>query len=238
MKSWKTRNGYNVMCVLPGRSNVFLITYSGKNVLVDTSTGRNASRLRRALRNHGTDNIDYLILTHTHHDHAGNAKMIREDFGARVIVNELEKDFLLLGKTKIPAGTNFFTRFLTNSLVPTFNIVLSYTPCQFDILISDTFSLSGSGLNIEVIHTPGHSSGSQSVIIDNEIVLTGDTIFGIILRSIFPPFADDVPVLIKSWKRLIETGCKVFLPSHGSMRSLEDVGNMYKKYKSKVVQQE
>lgn len=39
--------------------------------------------------------------------------------------------------------------------------------------------------------------------------------FGIFPNSIFPPFADDIQGLLKSWKKLLETNCSVFLPGHG-----------------------
>ena len=30
-----------------------------------------------------------------------------------------------------------------------------------------------------------------------------------------PPFADDVGQLVESWRHLLETECRVFLPGHG-----------------------
>jgi len=67
-----------------------------------------------------------------------------------------------------------------------------------------------------LLHTPGHTPGSISVIIDNEIAIVGDTMFGVFWWSVYPPFASNPDKLIDSWEKLLETRCRIFLPSHGS----------------------
>jgi glyoxylase-like metal-dependent hydrolase (beta-lactamase superfamily II) len=44
-----------------------------------------------------------------------------------------------------------------------------------------------------------------SIIIDDEIAIVGDAMVGTIPDSIYPPFADDKKLLIKSWKKLLKT---------------------------------
>ena len=77
MKSWTTKNGYKITRILAGRSNVFLVEGKGKNILVDTSPGYKRSKLYSILQEMGISNLDYLILTHTHFDHAANAARVR-----------------------------------------------------------------------------------------------------------------------------------------------------------------
>ncbi|MBN2339447.1 MAG: Zn-dependent hydrolase, partial [Acidobacteria bacterium] len=72
------------------------------------------------------------------------------------------------------------------------------------------------GLNAYILHTPGHTSGSVSIIVEGEIALVGDAMFGILPGSVFPPFADDPGQLMASWGKLLDTGCSLFLPAHGS----------------------
>jgi hypothetical protein len=52
--------------------------------------------------------------------------------------------------------------------------------------------------------------------VDNEIAIVGDCMFGVFKSSVFPPVAEDPKEMIKSWGKLLETGCQVFIPSHGS----------------------
>lgn len=74
---------------------------------------------------------------------------------------------------------------------------------------------------VQLLYTPGHTLGSQSVIVENEIALVGDAMFGCFPGSIFPPFAQDTELLTQSWSHMIDTGCTVFLPSHGTGNTRE-----------------
>ena len=49
-------------------------------------------------------------------------------------------------------------------------------------LVDQYFDMKALGFNGYILHTPGHSPGSQSIIIDNEIALAGDSMFGIFPR--------------------------------------------------------
>jgi glyoxylase-like metal-dependent hydrolase (beta-lactamase superfamily II) len=64
------------------------------------------------------------------------------------------------------------------------------------------------------------------------VALVGDTVFGVFRGSVFPPFADDVGVLIESWDKLLKTGSKIFLPGHGVEKSRKELQNGYNKYKN------
>jgi glyoxylase-like metal-dependent hydrolase (beta-lactamase superfamily II) len=54
-------------------------------------------------------------------------------------------------------------------------------------------------------------------------------------NSIFPPFADDTEIMIKSWKKLLETNCKLFLPGHGKGISRELLEKQYSKHKNVII---
>jgi glyoxylase-like metal-dependent hydrolase (beta-lactamase superfamily II) len=47
------------------------------------------------------------------------------------------------------------------------------------------------------------------------VAVVGDNLFSIIPNRIFPPFVDDPKEMIQSWKKLVQTGCTIFLPGHG-----------------------
>jgi len=52
-------------------------------------------------------------------------------------------------------------------------------------------------------------------VIDDEIALVGDTLFSVLSFSVLHLWADDAPGMVKSWKKLLETPCTLFLPGHG-----------------------
>jgi glyoxylase-like metal-dependent hydrolase (beta-lactamase superfamily II) len=234
MKTWHTKSGYTIYCILAGRSNVFLLSGNGINILVDTSPGHKWNKLKRRIKELNISNIDLLILTHTHFDHAANAKKIRDEYGAKVIVNKLESDFLLKGENPMIHGTVMMLRSVVKILAPIILKKQNYEGCPSDILVDQQLDLKESGFNAYILHTPGHSPGSQSVIVDNEIALTGDALFGVFPGSVFPPFAADENELLKSWGKLLDTGCSIFLPSHGTADSKQLLIKDYNKRRMKI----
>jgi hydroxyacylglutathione hydrolase len=216
MKIRTTSQGYKVIRVIAGRSNVFLLTDGNKNILIDTGPGFMWKTLEMRLKQSGVNTIEYLILTHTHYDHAENAWKIREKYKAKVIVHRSEAEYLASGDNILPRGTNWFSRLLVRIFIKKFNSFAHYKPCNYDLLVDSFYDMKDLGFNSYILHTPGHTQGSLSVIIGNEIALVGDTMFGVFRGSVFPPFANDVTGLVKSWGDLLETGCHVFLTSHGS----------------------
>ena len=143
----------------------------------------------------------------------------RKNTEAKVIVHRSEGPFLARGESIIPRGTNLLGRLLIDRLGKNLAPRLTCPPCRADILVDDDFPLAEYGFNAHIMHTPGHSPGSQSVIVDDEIALVGDAMFGILPGSVFPPFAADVGQMIDSWGKLLATNCRLFLPvaRHGQL---------------------
>lgn len=234
MKKWVTKSGCKIVRILSGRSNVFLLTNGEKNILVDTSISLSWSKLQRRFERLNIKTIDYLILTHSHFDHTANANRIKEKYKSTVVIHMNDAPQLSKGETVIPRGAVIFTTLLVNTvsrLIP--NSLFRYDPCVPDIIVNSDIYLNNPGFNLFLMHTPGHTFGSMSLIIDDEIAIVGDTMFGVFSWSVYPPFADDCEMMIKSWKKLLETNCYIFLPSHGSAnkRSLVEkkFKNEYKK---------
>jgi glyoxylase-like metal-dependent hydrolase (beta-lactamase superfamily II) len=216
MKSWETKGGSRITRVLAGRSNVFLISMGDRNILVDTSPGSRWKKLDRRLGQLGVGRLDALVLTHAHYDHAGSAARLQEKYEAKVIAHIAEGPCLARGENNAIAGTNALARFILASFGKLFARRARYEPCRPDIQIDPAFDLREFGFKASVLHTPGHSPGSISVIVDDEIALVGDAMFGISPKSVFPPFAADAGQTIKSWGKLLATKCRLFLPAHGS----------------------
>jgi hypothetical protein len=72
MKTWTAKSGYKLIRVLAGRSNAFLLTDGVKNILIDTGPSYMWKWLKGRLDKLGVRQIDALILTHSHMDHAEN----------------------------------------------------------------------------------------------------------------------------------------------------------------------
>ncbi|MDP1620960.1 MAG: MBL fold metallo-hydrolase [Bacteroidales bacterium] len=212
MKTWVTSGGYEITRILFGRSNVFSVAGRSLRLLVDTGWSGDGTRLLKRLDRTGKP--DAVIMTHTHFDHAGNAARIKERFSAVFIVHETEKEFLESGDSPIPHGTIAWSRLL-------YNLGAEHVPQWFhvsgvnaDIVFRERYDLSSFGFNAYILHTPGHSAGSSSVVVENEIAIAGDLLAGMPV-SIYPAWGDDPPAIVRSWKKLLDTGCHIFLPAHG-----------------------
>ncbi|HPI18879.1 MAG TPA: MBL fold metallo-hydrolase [Candidatus Kapabacteria bacterium] len=229
MKIWKTKSGYEIYQLLSGRSNVFFLKAKGINILIDTSTKRYWKKLNVKLLRLEISKIDFLILTHSHHDHASNANRIKQYFGAKVIIHTEEATYLENGKNPLIKGTNFITKLIVSFGKSLFS-KMKYERCKPDILVEQQYDFEKKGLKAKIIHTPGHSVGSVSLIVDNEIAIVGDTLFGVFKNSVLPPYTSDNIEMLRSWKKLYETGCNYFLSGHGKEKSRKDLENSIKKY--------
>lgn len=224
-----TGKGTSVIRLTPARCNIFAVTRNERTILVDTGISFDRSRVELALERKKLI-PEAVILTHTHFDHAGNAAWLQYEYGAEVVVQEAENEMLAAGDMPIPRGTYPFTRGLVNigrKMQPAFR----YDPCVADHVFTDRFDLNRFGINGFVIHTPGHSPGGSTLIIDDTVAIAGDSVIGTMPGSPFPPFADDVSVLMETWKKIIDTGCRTILPGHGKPVSMEEMILEYNKRK-------
>jgi len=94
-----------------------------------------------------------------------------------------------------------------------------YEPCDYDLSVDSYFDLKSLSFTGYLMHTPGHTTGSMSLIVDNEIAIVGDCMFGVFKWSVFPPYAENAERMVQSWGKLLETNCSKFIPSHGTENS-------------------
>jgi len=213
MQTWMTTSGMRVVRMLFGRTNVYLIYGTVEPILVDSGWQGDRRRLLRLLHLHGRPG--QVVLTHTHFDHTANAWAVMQEFSPLFIVQEKEKAWLESGDSPLPMGTNKATRFLGklgSRQVPGWFRVKG-VPAGITFFSRYDFPDVPAG-ECYIMHTPGHSPGSSSVVVGNEVALVGDAMHGM-GRSAYPPWGNDPAGIMASWKMLLETGCHTFLPGHG-----------------------
>ncbi|MDP4278293.1 MAG: MBL fold metallo-hydrolase [Bacteroidota bacterium] len=231
MKTWESTAGDKIIQLLSGRSNAFLLLSGGKKVIIDTGPHRKWHKLVKHLAALNIHQLDYLVLTHAHFDHASNSNKLKQRYGVSVIIHKGEWSYLEKGMNPEVRGTVILYKQLLASVGKSLMKWLHYEPCKADLAVEDLFDMRNLGINACLMHTPGHTPGSISVIINDEIALVGDCLFGIFKSSVYPPVALDSKELIKSWGKLLETGCQIFLPSHGHEKTREQVLKEYDKMK-------
>lgn len=70
------------------------------------------------------------------------------------------------------------------------------------------------GETAELLETPGHTNDSMSILLDGAIAIVGDAMVNFFGKQ-YPPFADDEEAVKASWKKLLDTKCELYCPSHG-----------------------
>ena len=79
--SYKNETDENTLAVYVldvGQGDAVLLRMGEATMLIDTASASEEAALRTALLQHGVKRLDYLVLTHPHEDHIGNARSVLE----------------------------------------------------------------------------------------------------------------------------------------------------------------
>ena len=162
--------------------------------------------------------LRYIINTHGHWDHIGSARDMKQVTGAEIALHQREKDWLEKALKSQPPGATTFGRIVT-LIVKMFLPFVHIPATNVDIVLDDEgLSLSEYGIPGRIVHTPGHSPGSVSVLLETGDAFVGDLAMNIpLLRSSpgFPIFAEDMQQVKASWRRLLDEGVGTVYPAVG-----------------------
>jgi hydroxyacylglutathione hydrolase len=219
-----------------GHVNVYLVLNGDKSILIDAGIKGKAKKILDKVRASGCSpkDIALIIVTHTHYDHCGSLAELKSKTGAKILVHESEAINLEQGYTSMPKGTLMYTNVLSsvgNRILP--KKWTSFIPVKADIEVGDRYTLEDYGLEGEILHMPGHTSGSLCFVYEKDHVFVGDTVFHMRKNSAFPPFADDVQSLYRSWEKLLDGNYAYFYPGHGTPFRQDVLEKTYRKHKGK-----
>lgn len=214
----------------------FLIHRPGEALLVDPGNRGYHAKILETMDALGLEPgmLRLVILTHVHFDHAGAAGALREMTGCRIAVHRSEAERLRKGFTPVPAGTRWKARVLVALGRLASRRIMSFPGTEPDILTGEEMPLEPYGFPGRVIHTPGHTPGSQVVLMENGELLAGDTMIGLPGRALFPAFAEDPSALLRSWDLIHSLPVRIIHPAHGASvsfrRFLEEYPEAVRRY--------
>lgn len=165
--------------------------------------------------------IRLIVLSHGDFDHVGGAKKLKELTGAKIAIHEKDQKNLEEAIFHWPEGVTAWGRLSRFIFKPLVSKIGSFElqAVEADIALGDqSFSLEEYGISGRVIHTPGHTYGSVSILLDSGDALVGCLAHNrmpFVMKPGLPIYAMDLELLKKSWRVIIDQGAKYIYPSHG-----------------------
>ena len=185
----------NIINVGYDSTNYYLIEFKAGKLMVDCGWPGTLPKFMAELKRKGISikEIKYLLATHLHPDHAGVAQELKNQ-GIRLIVLECQTDFIA-PFAEFFKGKNFpYVPITQND-----NILLK--------LEDSRKFLANIGMHGEILHTPGHSDDSVTLILDEGYAFTGD---------LHPSFMNiDDATTRASWEKIHLHKITRIFPGHG-----------------------
>jgi glyoxylase-like metal-dependent hydrolase (beta-lactamase superfamily II) len=182
-------------------TNYWIVSAGTSRLLVDLGWPGTMVTMRAILGRMGVplSEIRYGLATHYHIDHAGLAQEFKQA-GVPLLVLEAQISAIPLMKSWIKPRDHYVDIALHD------NVVISFVESR---AVLDRIGIAG-----EIVHTPGHSDDSVSLLLDDGSVFTGDLTHPALAEN------DDAGVTTASWRLLRERGATRVYPGHGPVRPM------------------
>jgi glyoxylase-like metal-dependent hydrolase (beta-lactamase superfamily II) len=154
-----------------------------------------------------------ILITHGHIDHAGSAVALKKLTGAPIALHRGDARLIETPSLKIPPGRTAATETI-GALVRAFGWVMPLETFTPDVLLDDGQSLREFGFDARVVHTPGHTAGSISVLCGDGTLFVGDAILNLV-HVAFPLYWEDAPQAHASALKIHALEPRVCYTAHG-----------------------
>jgi hydroxyacylglutathione hydrolase len=189
--------------------------------LVDTLSGTGYGKIEKALRGKGLEvsNVEYILLTHHHFDHAKNAAKIKKLSGATLIAGTQDAPIIDgTGSSQPPGDLNRLGRFFRRLPKSIFESYQSYERVEVDRKVTGGEVIEELGL--EVVAVPGHTSGGVCFL-DRERrrAFIGDIVSGQRGKPGMPylSFSEDIDEIRRSQELIAVLDLDIAYPGHGEV---------------------
>jgi ribonuclease/clavin/mitogillin len=178
-------------------TNFWVVSAVRDRLLVDLGWPGKSAALFANLERMGVPlpEVRYGLATHYHIDHAGAAQDLKNRGVPLLVMREQVQAIPLMKQWTKPADN--YTEIKTHD-----NVVISCAE-------SRAF-LARMGLEGEIVHTPGHSDDSVSLVLDIGCAFTGDLTMETMVAG------EDPDVVARSWQLLRDRRVTTVYPGHGA----------------------
>ncbi len=186
------------------QSNCFFVTNAEDSVSFVVDPGAYSGLLLDKIEEFGAEKLQYILLSHGHHDHIAFVADLKQKYPlAKIVIGEQDAAF---------------TKDTTLNLSEYFGFICK--PFTADILVTDGTELPFGSSVIKVMATPGHTAGSVCYFIDDSL-FTGDTIMKYATGRMDFPTGNRSDMLVSISRIAAMEGDPVFYCGHGENTSLQ-----------------
>lgn len=189
-----------------GNTRTYYICGGEAGILVDTDWAGTLPAFFREIKQHHirVEAIRYLLITHYHPDHMGLAGQLQE-LGITLLILEEQWKF-------IHSPDAIFQKEKRQDFKPVMEEEALLLSCGESRSLLKKIGVEG-----EIIHTPGHSEDSVSLLLDEGAAFVGD----LCPVDTVPGYCDEV--LKSSWRRLLKHNLKVVYYGHAEKREVSGI---------------
>jgi len=200
--------------------NAFLIEDGDRVVLVDSGLPKRAGVVLEALARigRGPPDLQHILITHHHQDHAGSLAALVRATGARTYAHPLDRRILQGERDRPPASNpNLASRLMewTGRRMG----LIETEPATVDQALAggETLPLAG---GLRVLHTPGHTPGHVSFLMESRRLLFAGDAAASLFGRVGPPLAaytEDLARMRRSLRELAELDLDAACFGHGGV---------------------
>jgi glyoxylase-like metal-dependent hydrolase (beta-lactamase superfamily II) len=182
-------------------TNYWVVSAGRSRVLVDLGWPGTLGTMRANLNRFDIPigEIRFGLATHYHIDHAGLAQDLK-NAGVPLLMIDVQVPFVQLMKRHIKPHDAFTDISMEGNTI---------IPASASRTLLERLGIGG-----EILHTPGHSEDSVSLLLDDGSVFTGDLTHPKLVA------AEDPDVVRASWRRLKDAGATQVYGGHGAIRPM------------------
>jgi glyoxylase-like metal-dependent hydrolase (beta-lactamase superfamily II) len=201
--------------------NSWLAESGGRWLMIDAGKPSTVGQLFSGIESAGCgpEKISLLVISHAHYDHVGGAGPLKKKANVPVAIHRADAGLLRSGGFEISDGLNFTGRlkaFLGRNVAP--RRMFAFEPVEPDVIVDRERRIDDFGFAAVILHTPGHSNGSISVLTDEGDLFPGDLAITQPMSGIWrhmPIYGSSVDDIKNGWRSLLERGARHVYPSHG-----------------------